>query len=414
MRDISKIFQGVISANQKLTQTPCELLRLWYHENTRVIGDRLINNTDRKFLSGVMIDQIETKFKVPKEELFNSERIIFCDFMEGIDVDTRIYKQQEDLKKLQTTVEEYLGEYNGAVKTQMHLVMFLDACDHVSRIHRVIRAPLGNCLLLGVGGSGRQSLSRLATFCANYKMFQIEVVKGYSMNNWREDVKKALMQAGCENKQTSFLFVDTQIIKDQQLEDINGILNGGDVPNLYKLEDMDPIFKVGKQACMEKQLPVSKMNMFQQYLGRVKKNIHMIIAMSPLGEVFRSRIRRFPSLVTCTTLDWFSEWPEEALLGVGRGQITSSDVDLGKDLDGCVEVFKCIHQSVEQKSLEFADQLNRKNYVTPTSFLEQLNMYKSILKTKRVDVGQSRQRLVTGLDVLGQAAVEISKLEEEI
>jgi len=96
----------------------------------------------------------------------------------------------------------------------MHLVMFLDACDHVCRIHRVIRAPLGNALLLGVGGSGRQSLTRLSTFCANYKCFQIEVIKGYSMNNWREDVKKALMQAGVENKQTSFLFVDTQIIKD--------------------------------------------------------------------------------------------------------------------------------------------------------------------------------------------------------
>jgi len=61
------------------------------------------------------------------------------------------------------------------------------------------------------------------------------------------------------------------------------------------------------------------MNMFQQYLGRLKKNIHMVIAMSPLGEIFRARIRRFPSLVTCTTIDWFSEWPEEALLGVGRG-----------------------------------------------------------------------------------------------
>jgi dynein heavy chain len=54
------------------------------------------------------------------------------------------------------------------------------------------------------------------------------------------------MMAGCENKQTSFLFVDTQIIKEQQLEDINNILNGGDVPNLYKLEDLEPIFKVGK------------------------------------------------------------------------------------------------------------------------------------------------------------------------
>jgi dynein heavy chain len=79
----------------------------------------------------------------------------------------------------------------------------------------------------------------------------------------------------------------------------------------------------------------------------------MVIAMSPLGEIFRSRIRRFPSLVTCTTIDWFSEWPEEALLGVGRGQILASDIELGVDLDACVEMFKVIHQSVEKKSIQF-------------------------------------------------------------
>jgi dynein heavy chain len=91
----------------------------------------------------------------------------------------------------------------------MKLVMFLDACDHVARITRVLRQPLGNALLLGVGGSGRQSLSRLATFIANYRLFQIEVVKGYGMPNWRDDVKKVLMLAGVENRSTSFLFVDT-------------------------------------------------------------------------------------------------------------------------------------------------------------------------------------------------------------
>jgi dynein heavy chain, axonemal len=61
------------------------------------------------------------------------------------------------------------------------------------------------------------------------------------------------------------------------------------------------------------------MNIFTQYLIRVKKNIHMIIAMSPLGKAFTTRLRMFPALVNCCTIDWFTEWPEEALIGVGKG-----------------------------------------------------------------------------------------------
>jgi len=80
----------------------------------------------------------------------------------------------------------------------MKLVLFLDACEHIARISRVLRQPSGNALLLGVGGSGRQSLSKMATFIANYKLFQIEVVKGYNMRSWREDVKNVLMKAGVE------------------------------------------------------------------------------------------------------------------------------------------------------------------------------------------------------------------------
>lgn len=83
-------------------------------------------------------------------------------------------------------------------------------------------------------------------------------------------------------------------------------------------------------------------------------------------------------------------------------------------MDACIEMFKNIHQSVERRSQAFLDELSRRNYVTPTSFLELLAMYKSILKDKRKHVGESKQRLVTGLDVLAKAAVEISKLENQI
>ena len=188
----------------------------------------------------------------------------------------------------------------------MKLVMFLDACEHVSRISRVLRQPQGHALLLGVGGSGRQSLSRLGSFIANYKISQIEVIKGYNMTNWREDIKKVLMTAGVENKPLTFLFVDTQIINEQMLEDINNILNSGDVPNLYKNEDFDTIYNATKQDCLRKGLSPTKMNMFSSYLLRIKQNIHLIIAMSPLGEIFTTRLRMFPSLVNCCTIDWFT------------------------------------------------------------------------------------------------------------
>ena len=144
----------------------------------------------------------------------------------------------------------------------MKLVMFLDACDHVSRICRVLRQPLGNALLLGVGGSGRQSLCRLATSISTYRLYQIEVIKGYAMRDWRENVKTCLLQAGVEAKPTTFLFVDTQIINEQMLEDLNNVLNSGDVPGLYKTEDLEPIYAVGKTECARKGLAVNKMNMF--------------------------------------------------------------------------------------------------------------------------------------------------------
>jgi dynein heavy chain len=214
LRDISRITQGLCRADKRECMAPIDIVRMWVHENHRVFSDRLIDGKDRKWMNDVLEEEFIERFKLEKDEVMNAERIIYGDYMEGIDVETRTYKQITDLKMFVTKVEEYLEEYNSAVKTQMNLVMFLDACDHVSRIARVLSQPLGNSLLLGVGGSGRQSLARLATFLANYKLFQIEVIKGYGMQNWRDDAKRALLQAGIENKPTSFLFVDTQIVNE--------------------------------------------------------------------------------------------------------------------------------------------------------------------------------------------------------
>ena len=66
------------------------------------------------------------------------------------------------LQQLVKVTEDYLDDYNQVNTAQMRLVLFMDAIKHVCRIARIIRQPLGNALLLGMGGSGRQSLTRLA------------------------------------------------------------------------------------------------------------------------------------------------------------------------------------------------------------------------------------------------------------
>jgi dynein heavy chain len=218
------------------------VLQLWYHENQRVFADRMIDEDDKDVLKDLIYIESEKHFSVSKENILDRERIIFNDYMAGNESENRPYQIVDDIKKFVKRIEDYLEDFNAGSKHPMKLVMFLDACDHVSRICRVLRQPLGNALLLGVGGSGRQSLCKLATFISNYKLYQIEVIKGYAMRDWRENAKDCLMVCGCEAKPTSFLFVDTQTINEQMLEDINNILNSGDVPGLYKAEDLEPIY----------------------------------------------------------------------------------------------------------------------------------------------------------------------------
>ena len=150
---------------------------------------------DKDILLDLLLVETE-KLKMKKTDIFNVERLLFGDYMAGIDGENRPYIQIEDLTLLHTKINEYLDDFNSSTKHPMKLVLFLDACDHVNRICRVLKQPQGNALLLGVGGSGRQSLSKLATFMSNYKLYNIEVVKGYNMTNWRDNLKFCLMQAG--------------------------------------------------------------------------------------------------------------------------------------------------------------------------------------------------------------------------
>jgi dynein heavy chain, axonemal len=414
LRDLAKIFQGMLMIDVKKLSDVNALSHLWIHENLRVFGDRLTNLEDRAWLDKQLKEKIEMDVGLNYDSIVPSgQRIMYGDFMFP-DVENKLYEEIENMDKLKSVVEEYLHDHNAESKQPMPLVMFSDALEHVARIARVLRQPQGNALLLGVGGSGRQSMTKLATYISGYMLASVEIVKGYGMADWREDLKRILMQAGVKAKPTTFLFSDVQIIDERMLEDINNVLNAGDVPNLYAAEDLEAISSACRIECQKRKIPATKLNIFSQYISRVRKNIHLCLAMSPLGEPFRNRLRNFPSLVNCCTIDWFTAWPAEALQSVGLSILQKNDYGLGKFEQSTVHMFKLIHQSVETSTDEYFEMLRRYNYVTPTSYLELLSSFGKLIGSKRTEINTKKDRLQIGLDKLSETKGMVGTMQEEL
>eukprot|EP00762_Andalucia_godoyi_P002130 ANDGO_02526.mRNA.1 Dynein-1-beta heavy chain len=418
LRDLAKVVQGLMSADPKKMAEPADLARLWTHECSRVFRDRLVDNQDRMWFDKLVGEEVKKKFKLDfNRDIMNVPsfgRIVFADFM---NMDTRSFEQVTDAAKLQRVVEEFLDDYNNSsvgMNKPMKLVMFMDALEHVCRISRILRQPGGNALLLGVGGSGRQSLARVASFIMEYQVFQIEISKGYGKVEWRNDLRKVLMKAGVENKPCVFLFSDTQIVKESFLEDINNLLNSGEVPNIMEPADMDNIYSVLQPVCQAEGIMPTKINMFARFVKRCKENGHIILAFSPIGEAFRTRLRMFPALVNCCTIDWFSEWPDQALRSVA--QTAFEDTPLGDEsmVKSVVDMCVSVHQSVERASGRFLASERRYNYVTPTSYLQLLSTFKRMLALKREEVATAKKRLVVGLDKLESTEKDVAILKTEL
>ncbi|XP_075982332.1 dynein axonemal heavy chain 1-like [Anticarsia gemmatalis] len=416
LRDLSKVFQGVLMVDPTLIECEDDAIRLWYHEHQRVYQDRLVNDEDRKWFRELLNKKIRVNFGKKPDEVVGGRLMLFGDFMD-IGADDKKYLEITDQEQLDDVLSHYMDEYNLATTVPLDLVLFEDAISHLCRIARIMRQPMANALLLGMGGSGRQSLSRLAANMAELICIQIEITKAYGNSEWRDDLKQTMLKAGADNRGTVFLFSDAQIKMESFLEDLNNILSSGDVPNIYEAEDFDKIYQSVRHAVMEMNLPATKTNLFSCYQRRVRSNLHIVIVMSPIGEIFRARLRQFPSLVNCCTIDWFSEWPKSALesvslhffMNMSELQYASNEV-----LNAMVAVCCFAHQSVVDASERFKQQLNRLNYVTPMSYMEMLNAYAEMFKKKQNAILNESNALKTGLNKLNQTEVEVKELQIEL
>jgi dynein heavy chain len=223
-----------------------------------------------------------------------------------------------------------------------------------------------------------------------------------------------MFSTGIEGQQLSFVLTDTQIIDEAFLEDINNLLNTGEVPNLMEQEDKDKIIN-GVRPVVIKMKRIDTIDIINStFIERVRDNLHIILCMSPVGDSLRVRCRQFPSLVNTCTLDWFSRWPEEALLYVSSAFLKDLALPNDEVRNSLAEMCKTIHTSVEEASDRFYNQLRRRVYTTPKSYLDLINLYLIALDNKRQEFNMNKNRLSNGLLKLKTTNGNIAELKVKL
>jgi len=417
LRDVAKVFQGICTVDKKSIEDQQPVYRLWIHECHRVFRDRLVEEKDMKLFDKLLAAQFEEEFKTTvNRAVRDDETLIFADFQNAlINPEVRPYKEVSDIESLQKVCTEFLHEYNAVNSTSfMNLVLFRSALEHIARLCRILRQPRGNALLVGVGGSGRQSVGRLAAFISVYDVLTIEITKNYKMVEWRDDLRKIMKRAGLTKAPVIFLFTDSQIKDESFVEDINSILNDGEVPNLFDNPEEKAVVIEGiRDDAAKAGQSGSPTAMFKFFVERCKENLHVVLCFSPIGEAFRTRLRNYPSLVNCTSIDWFHAWTEEALRSVAR-KFVSEEKLAENVLGGIVDVCVDMQTRVKNVSVRFERSLRRKTYITPTSYLSLIQCFRKLYQFVRDKTYAAEQRYAKGYAKLLETEASVTKMQAEL
>uniref|UniRef100_A0A182SFH7 AAA+ ATPase domain-containing protein n=1 Tax=Anopheles maculatus TaxID=74869 RepID=A0A182SFH7_9DIPT len=356
LRDFSRVIQGVLLSVPEGTETLNSMRRLWAHEILRVYGDRLVDDSDREWLFEELCTVIREYMKEDPKDLFDR-------FVEG----------------------------NELTETSLRALMF---CDFTN--------PKADTKLY-------------------LEVMDIEelsfVVESYLVEYNNMSKKPMSLKVCGSDQHICFLFTDTQIKEEGFLEDINNLLNSGEIPNLFTNEEKSEIIEKMRQMDRQKeksqQTDGSLVALFNLFVTIIRDQLHIVLSMSPIGDAFRNRVRKFPSVVNCCTIDWFQPWPKDALTAVATkflSTVEMTDMERQCCIDMCME----FHTSTQMLSDEFLLRLKRYNYVTPTSYLEMIHTFKTLLDKKRTEVLTGKNRYLTGLKQLEIAAQQIGVMQEQL
>lgn len=268
--------------------------------------------------------------------------------------------------------------------------------------------------MVGVGGSGKQSLSKLASYIMNFTTVNITISSTYGLGDLKTDIQNYYTKAAIKDEGLLWLFTEGQITNERFLVYINDLLASGEIADLYTSDEKDQIINNVRGKVKNDGIPDTRENCWQWFIDKTKKNLHMSLCFSPVGESFRQRARKFPALVNNTVIDWFQPWPYEALMSVADSFLKETDMGDAAIHHAVVKFMPTSFTQVNQMCQNVLEQEKRYIYTTPKSFLELIQLYKGMLEDKKQNLIESKERYENGLIKLKDTAEQVEEIEKTV
>jgi dynein heavy chain 1, cytosolic len=308
-RWVRGIYEAVVHMDQGLTRE--ELVRIWAHEALRLFSDRLVGVDEVEWCSEKIDDVARELFAAIDHDAV-LERPLF--YSSWLTKDTRRVTRDELKMFLSARLKVFYEE-----ELDVPLVVFDQVLDHVLRIDRVLRQPMGHLLLVGDSGAGKTVLSKFVSWMNGLQIFQIKAHSRYGIDDFNEDLRGVMRRVGVDGEKICFIFDEGNVLGSGFLEAMNALLASGEVPGLFDGDDYTALMSACRDSAARDGVIIdSEEELWRRFTGIVQRNLHVVFTMNPSGGEWKNRSTTSPALFNRCVVDWFGSWSPKAMAEVGR------------------------------------------------------------------------------------------------
>ncbi|XP_018025771.1 cytoplasmic dynein 2 heavy chain 1, partial [Hyalella azteca] len=407
-RDLTRWVLGLLRYTLPVEDSsPLPLLRVWLYEACRMFRDKLAEEEDMQKFDRIVLTCLQSDWNLDLSDMMHDNTFFTT---AGVAVPTAGAPLPPnghllgllDEAAWSTVVAKAVAQYTRDNRDLVDLLIFQEVLEMMARVDRVLTAPGGSLLMAGRSGVGRRSALTVIANWHSMKIVSPAITQSYGIVNFRNDIKQVVEAAGVAGEQVVLLIEDHHLVTPDILETVNSLLMAGEVPGLYKPEELEPLLLPLRDQAADAGFRGSH---FAYFSERVRRNLHIALLLDSSSSEFSVRCESNPALYKQCAVLWLETWCHASMLQVPELLLTKEELpEDGAENAAFTENFSSVHESLPSA----LDHL-----VTPRRFMTLLHTYRSLYTNHKAKLSTKIKHLQDGVSKLREAQLLVDELKKE-